>query len=118
MFNDHFTIYYDGNCFLCKTSMTLVAMADIMKKIKFVPYQILDDIPSGFSLEQFDFEVHMVDSRNNYFLGFEVVRKLTTILIPLMPLAPLMRIPGVDKIGHRIYRFIASSRNRLCWKNC
>ena len=65
MFNDHFTIYYDGNCFLCRTSMTLIAMADIMKRIRFVPYQNLNEMPSGCQLEQFKLEVHIDTDEGN-----------------------------------------------------
>ena len=118
MFNDHFTIYYDGNCFLCRTSMTLIAMADIMKRIRFVPYQNLNEMPSGCQLEQFELEVHMVDSKNNYFSGFNAVRKLITTLIPLIPLSPLIWIPGVDKMGNKIYRFIANNRKKFCCRSC
>ena len=118
MFNDHFTIYYDGNCFLCRTSMKLVAMTDIVRRIKLVPFQDITHSINNLSLQQFNSEVHMVDSRDKYFSGFDVVRKLTTILIPFMPFAPLMWIPGVDKIGYRIYSFIANIRNNLCWKHC
>ena len=60
----------------------------------------------------------MVDSKNNYFSGFNAVRKLITTLIPLIPLTPLIWIPGVDKMGNKIYRFIANNRKKFCCRSC
>ena len=49
--------------------------------------------------------------------GFYGFRMLTLRLLPLVPLAPIFWLPGMNLLGVAVYRWIARNRYRIsaCW---
>jgi predicted DCC family thiol-disulfide oxidoreductase YuxK len=108
------TIVYDGLCLLCRRSCAFLRTLDWLRRLEFVDLRdarIVDrpDLDRARSLESI--HVFFADGRRR--TGFDAVRSLLWLLLPLIPLAPFLYIPGVGVIGRRAYHRIATGRKVL-----
>lgn len=108
---------YDGECFLCLRSMTVI---DALDWIHFVRPSAFQD--EGVAARCAALGITPVDTRRELHLilpdrsirrGFFAFRRLAWYVPALMPLAPLMYLPGAAWVGPRVYRFIAENRRRF-----
>ena len=72
--------------------------------------------PDGLTWEDLERSAHLETEQGGLHEGFHAFRRLTLLLPPLWPLAPLLWLPGVPSLGTGLYRWVA--RNRYCISAC
>jgi len=114
---DHALVLYDGDCPLCRRSVALLRRLDWFGVLEYVSFRdaydpLLAQIP--VQPERLQEEMHLlVPGVGTAYHGFAAFRWMAWRLPPLWPLAPLLSIPGVPRLGQRIYLWIARNRFRL-----
>ena len=112
--------YYDGECGFCTASVRFLARLDFFCKLTWMPFQDLPGPPAGLSWEDLDRAAYL-ETRNSYYWGVErrlyrgfyAFRMLSLRLPPLMPLTPLLWLPGVNRLGEVAYSWVARNRYRI-----
>ena len=116
--------YYDGDCGFCRGTVRVLAAVDFFRKLTWRPFQDLDTPPRGVSWADLDRAAYLETGTpaggqagaGKLYEGFYAFRMLSLRLAPLMPLAPLLWLPGVNRPGAAAYRWVARNRHRI--SNC
>ena len=58
-------------------------------------------------------EIHVLDAEGRLYAGFAGMRRMLREVPLGVPLWLLLRLPGSDALGKRVYRFIARRRYRI-----
>ena len=110
------TALYDDNCVICQSTCASMRALDWRRRIEFVdlheserwrgryPELRVDDLMG---------EIHVLDENGELYSGFRAGRRLIREVPLLLPLWLLLRIPGMNIIGPRFYRFVARRRYRI-----
>ena len=116
-------LYYDGECGFCTLSVRMLALADFFRVVAWTAYQELQEPPPGLAWQDLDEAAYLEVRRGGagddfaegrrLHRGFYAFRMLTLRLPPLLPLAPLLWLPGVNRLGERAYAWIAANRYRI-----
>jgi predicted DCC family thiol-disulfide oxidoreductase YuxK len=111
------TVIYDAQCRLCLASVDRLRRLGSRGELSFVPLQHLDDL-QGLAAEvvkeadeaSLRERMHVVDGAGRLYAGSDaIVRILRTV--PGFGLAAwVYRIPGMRRLGDRLYRYIADRR--------
>ena len=119
------TLYYDGECGFCTLSVRALAFADFFYTVAWTAYQELAEPPEGLTWEDLDAAAYLevgnrltgsseyLGEERRLYRGFYAFRMLTLRLPPLMPLALLLWLPGINRLGERAYEWIAANRYRI-----
>jgi predicted DCC family thiol-disulfide oxidoreductase YuxK len=59
-------------------------------------------------------EMHVVDPDGRVTRGFIAFRTIAGVLPSLWALKPVLNLPGVSRLGRRVYRWVAKLRARGC----
>ena len=105
--------YYDGDCGFCTRTAKYLSRLDFLSQVSWTPYQSLSSPPDGLSWADLDSAAYLVPGQGRLHSGFYAFRMLTLRLLPLMPLAPILWLPGVNRLGVVVYRWIAGNRYHL-----
>jgi predicted DCC family thiol-disulfide oxidoreductase YuxK len=118
-------VLYDGLCPLCRRTVRLLACLDLFNRLEFLEFRRLNlntyNRTHNLNLTSKGVEEQMcVVSRGRAYYGFDGYRILTCALPALWPLAPLLSLPGVSRLGAVAYRYVARNRLRLlsCHSRC
>ena len=112
MSNSNWTLYYDGGCPMCVNLARGLSRLDFFHKVTWAPYQSLDSAPKGMTWKDFEGAAQLDTGTGGFVEGYHAFRCLTTRVLPLMPLAPICWLPGIDRIAEAFYRRIAKKRRR------
>lgn len=110
------TALYDGNCLICQSTCASLRALDWLERVDFVD---LHDHASwrshglAFDQERLMGEIHVLDAEGRLYAGFPGIRRLLRELPLGLPIWLLLRLPGMDRLGQRIYRAIALRRYRV-----
>lgn len=111
------TFYYDGDCGFCTRVVRLMATLDRRHLVRWVAFQSLEALPG--SLTRADLQREAYIQRGEVLEGgFYSFRRLSQLLPPLWPLAPLLWFPGVNRLGEAAYAWVARNRMRLPGSTC
>ncbi|NWG17932.1 MAG: DUF393 domain-containing protein [Chloroflexi bacterium] len=110
------TVLYDGNCALCRQSRRLIAALDWCERIEFL--DIHDWAATQARYPALDFETAMgqmhADPGDGRLLGgFEGARRLLHDLPLVWPLWLIFHLPGMNRLGEQVYRFVARRRYQI-----
>ena len=117
--------YYDGECGFCTLSVKALALADFLRVVTWTPYQELAEPPEGLTWEDLNAAAYLeirkgssgsskgVEAGQRLYRGFYAFRMLALRLPPLMPLALLLWLPGVNRLGEWAYGWVAANRYRI-----
>ena len=110
-------VLYDGQCPLCLRSVALLKRLDWLGRLRTIDARDRSQWPASdapLDPERLLQEMHVVtpDGRRLY-RGFAALRWIAWRLPLLWPLAPLLYIPGVPRLGQRLYLWVARNRFRL-----
>lgn len=108
-------VLYDGNCKLCRRTIALLRVFDLFGRITWInalDRAMLDAHGLGW-LNQNDLlhDMHAVVARRKW-RGYDAYRALSSRILVLWPLLPMLYLPPVASVGAKIYRRVADSR--LC----
>lgn len=110
-YNKNITVLYDGICILCRRSMFTVGLMDNLGRIAAVDFR---KNSMGIAEKDLDKAMHVIvkSEKEVVYKGFDGFRYLCWHLPMLMPIAPLLYIPGVAPIGRAMYAKIAENRKK------
>ncbi|MBE2181957.1 MAG: DUF393 domain-containing protein [Anaerolineae bacterium] len=106
-------VVYDGECVVCTGIKRVVAALDWRKRLCWVDLHDAARTAEAFpGLEQAEAmgQIHLGDEYGSEYAGFLVIRRMLKALPLTYPLWLLMHLPGMTRLGHFIYRFIAKRR--------
>ena len=107
------TLYYDGDCGLCDSIRWWLSRLDFGRRIHWVAYQSLQDPPPGLAWADLERAAFLRTRDGRLHEGFYAFRMLSIRLPPLLPFVPLAWFPGVDKVGSRVYGWVAANRRSI-----
>jgi len=113
MFPKDMTVFFDGNCQLCRRTVAVLRVFDIFERIAYVnaldPQSRPQLAAAGITEEAALKDMHAVCERKVY-KGYNAYRSLVFRMPVLWPVLPFLFLWPVTAIGKSIYRTIADSR--------
>jgi predicted DCC family thiol-disulfide oxidoreductase YuxK len=98
-------VAYDGMCLLCLRAVTFIRGLDWLDRLR--PYD-----GSGAGGRRLPlFVVHDAVERHEGFLAY---RRIARAVPAFWPLLPLLYLPGVSRLGRRVYAQVAANRATSC----
>ena len=110
------TALYDGNCVICQSTCETMRALDWLGRIEFVDLHQADGSSERFrhlSQERLMSEIHVLDGEGALYAGFAGMRRMLREVPLGFPLWLLLRLPGSEALGKRVYRFVARRRYRI-----
>jgi predicted DCC family thiol-disulfide oxidoreductase YuxK len=110
-------VLYDGLCPLCTRTTSILKRLDWLGRLRFHDCRDAAGIPANSAhLEPARMiqEMHVLTpDRTTAYSGFRAVRWIAGRVPLLWPLYPLLFIPGMPRIGQRLYLWLAKNRFHL-----
>ncbi len=110
------TVIYDGQCAVCTQSRRFYSALDWFGRIEFLDLHQPETLSQRFpqvSYEAAMGQMHLIAPDGSILAGFPAVRHMMKVLPLTFPLWLLLNLPGMDRLGDRVYRFIARNRYRF-----
>ncbi|HEX4439666.1 MAG TPA: DUF393 domain-containing protein [Thermoanaerobaculia bacterium] len=108
--------FYDGSCGLCRKTVAVLRRLDVRHRVVF--HDALNDWASilsafpGLSQPACLETMHVVTASGRVETGFDAYRAIAWSIPLLLPVAPLLYLPGVPAVGRRLYAAVARRRLR------
>ncbi len=113
LFRQEMTLFYDGNCGICRRTVAVTKRFDLLGRIHYVNALSAEGAvglsAAGISQEAALHDMHAVLG-SKITRGYDAYRTLSWRIPVLWPLSPLMYLGPVAVIGRRVYRKVADSR--------
>jgi predicted DCC family thiol-disulfide oxidoreductase YuxK len=110
-------VLYDGMCPLCQRGVRILKKLDWFHQLHYQDCRDTEHLPScAVPLTQARMleEMHVVTpDRQRAPAGFDAFRWMAWRLPPVAWLAPLLYVPGIPWLGHRVYLWVARNRYDL-----
>lgn len=110
-------ILYDGDCALCRKTTSMLKRLDWFGRLAFHNCRDAAGIPSHsahLDSARMIQEMHVLTpDRTRALSGFRAVRWIAGRVPLLWPLYPLLFIPGLPRLGQKLYLWVARNRFRL-----
>jgi predicted DCC family thiol-disulfide oxidoreductase YuxK len=110
-------VLFDGMCPLCQHAVRILKRLDWLKRLHYQDCRDTDHWPKAavpLKLEALLAEMHVVTpNRKRALAGYRALRWMAWRLPLLMPLAPLLYVPGVPWLGNKAYLWLAKNRYNL-----
>ena len=110
-------VLYDGDCPLCRKTTSILKRLDWLHRLGFHNCRDTAGIPANsahLDPARMIREMHVLTpDRTVAHAGFRAVRWISGRIPLLWPLYPLLFIPGMGRLGQRVYLWIARNRFHL-----
>jgi predicted DCC family thiol-disulfide oxidoreductase YuxK len=114
---NHAIVLYDGECPLCRKTTSILKRLDWLHRLRFQNCRDAAGIPANtahLDPARMIAEMHVLaPDRKTAYSGFRAVRSIAGRVPLLWPLYPLLFIPGMPRLGQKIYLWIARNRFQL-----
>ena len=110
-------VLYDGHCGMCMRWVAVMNALDWARRLDARSLRDAASVATRFpSLDPRELErdLHVVDARGGVRRGYSAYRWIAWRLPLLAPLAFLLYVPGIKRLGDRVYRRIADGRRVDC----
>jgi predicted DCC family thiol-disulfide oxidoreductase YuxK len=115
--SDQAVVLYDGQCPLCTKTVSILKRFDWLRRLQFHDCRDIAGIPvSSAHLDPARMiqEMHVLTpDRTRVLSGYRAIRWIAGRVPLLWPIYPLLFIPGIPRIGQRLYLWIAKNRFNL-----
>ena len=106
------TVIYDGECGLCRESVTLLRRWDREHALHFLPFQDQAAVARfGIALPALAAAMHLVLPDGRVFAGADAAPEILARLPGKRWLAAGFRVPGVMPLARRAYAWVARRRH-------
>jgi predicted DCC family thiol-disulfide oxidoreductase YuxK len=111
---DRPTLIYDGECGLCRETVTLLSRWDPTGRVTVIPFQDQDRV-SAFRIPTpaLAAAMHLVLPDGRVLAGADAAPELLRLLPGKAWLALVFRVPGIMPVARRVYAWIAQRRHCL-----
>jgi predicted DCC family thiol-disulfide oxidoreductase YuxK len=107
-------VLYDGDCPLCRKSVRILRRLDWLGRLDYVnAREITADSDARLTDAPLLDEMHVLTPAGALHRGFDAFRWLAWRLPVCWSIAPLLYLPGVPWLGHRLYLWVARNRFHL-----
>lgn len=108
-------LIYDGACGFCRAALARLRALDPTGRLEPVDFRVQEpqQIHPDLTLEACRSKLHLLETDGRLTGGFHAFRRLTLALPMLWPLAPLMNLPGLERIGAPVYDWVSRNRYNL-----
>lgn len=110
-------VLYDGQCAFCRKSVEMLQRLDWLGRLSYQDARDMAHLPAGAAPvepQRLLDEMHVITADGHgLYHGFGALRWLAWRLPLLWPFAPLLYVPGVPRLGQRLYLWVARHRFRL-----
>lgn len=110
-------VLYDGHCRFCQRSVAILRRLDWLGYLEYQSAREEEGIPPRdppLDRARLLEEMHLITpDQKHVYHGFDCFRWMAWRLPLLLPIAPLLYIPGVPELGQRIYLWIARNRFKI-----
>lgn len=109
-------LLYDGHCGFCLESVQHLRVLDVFSWIDPLDFHRQPDLPrlhAALTPARCRSEMVLVEPNGHLSGGFDAFMRMTRHVPMLMPLWPVVHLPGAKRIGRRVYRWIAAHRYLL-----
>ena len=109
------TIIYDGECGFCKKQIDRIKGLDRVSQFQYEVRQsesLLIDFPEMKEFENVD-GLRFSSLHHKAYVGADAVYQIYSRLFPFKMIAWCYKIPGLNMIFKRIYKWISDNRQRL-----
>jgi predicted DCC family thiol-disulfide oxidoreductase YuxK len=107
------TVFYDGDCRLCRRTIAAIRVVDILECINYVNARERAglDLWKGEALDQKTLlhNMHAITD-GRHFVGFAAYRSMAIRIPVLLPLVPVLFLPPVESVADRFYSHVAQAR--------
>ena len=108
------TLFYDGECGLCRDAVAVLSRWDREGRIELIPFQDAARVAQfGLPLPALAAAMHLVLPDGRVVAGADAVPELGRLLPGKRWLTWLFAVPGVRPIARRAYAWIAARRRCL-----
>jgi predicted DCC family thiol-disulfide oxidoreductase YuxK len=107
------TAIYDGYCVLCQQTRRIVKALDWLHRVEFLDLNEWETVKARYPSLEWDEvqgQIHVVEPDGKILGGFWGMRRLLRDLPLGIPLWLLLHLPGMKRLGPRIYGYIARHR--------
>jgi predicted DCC family thiol-disulfide oxidoreductase YuxK len=105
-------VIYDASCMFCRAAERWLRRHDRWTRLRFEPIaDVVDTRGHHFGRAVLDAEMHVVDGGGRVYRGFRAWRRIVRDVPILMPLLPLLWLPGASLVGDRVYHWVAAHRS-------
>jgi len=119
------TLLYDGRCGFCLASAARFQVLDVCGYLDPIDFHTVPDVAQlhqALTPARCRSRMQLVEPNGRLSEGFLGLRRMAVKVPSLMPLAPLLYLPGASWIGQRVYDWMARRRflfhrSRLCETN-
>lgn len=106
------TLYYDGQCGLCRRTVRLMRRLDWLGRLAYADFTALDDAELPVARERAMEGIPMLTREGTTLVGFPAFRR-ALLQTPLGALpALLLYVPGLSHAGRAVYNRVARNRRR------
>lgn len=110
-------VLYDGDCPLCRKATSILERLDWLKRLRFHNCRDTAALPAHsvhLDTDRMIQEMHVLTpDRTKAYSGFRAVRWIAGRVPALWPLYPLLFLPGMGRLGQRVYLWVARNRFHL-----
>lgn len=110
------TALYDGNCLICQSTCETMRALDWLRRIEFVDLhqaEVENERFAKLNPQRLMSEIHVLDADGRLYAGFAGMRRMLREVPLGLPLWLLLKMPGSDALGKRVYRSVARRRYRI-----
>jgi predicted DCC family thiol-disulfide oxidoreductase YuxK len=114
---ERWTLIYDGLCPLCTRTMVMIDALDVTGRLGYVDFErdwpgVVTRAP-GLTIENARQAIHLVSPGGELYRGYSGFKRLAWLLPPLWPGGLLLAVPGMDRLGEKVYGEVARRRGRI-----
>jgi len=106
-------VYYDGNCAFCIKWLSRIKRVDNLNRIHITSSLNQGQIPQEIDQIRLLTEMGAKDENGEIYYGADAFEQVFARIPVLIPIAILLKVPGVILIARYIYKIIAKNRQQL-----
>lgn len=112
------TALFDGHCVICQSTRRIIKSLDWFNQVEFLDLHnkpLVETRYPQLDHESMMGEIHVV-ADDTIYAGFAATRRMLKAVPLGFPIWLILQLPGMNWLGPKIYRFIATNRyaiNRL-----
>lgn len=109
------TALYDGYCIICQNTRRIIMALDWFNQVEFLDLHAQDAVENRYPhLDHEDLmgQIHVM-ADDTVYAGYYGTRRLLKAVPLGFPLWVILHLPGMTRIGKRVYGYIARNRYQI-----
>ena len=114
------TLFYDGDCSLCKKVISVIKKVDAKKNIRMINLWQIKEHSEFSDLDALSLsrELHLLTKEGKIYTGFFAFRWISKMLPVFSIFYLLSFFPGASFLGQKVYKLVSDNRHILGCSSC